>query len=154
MDAPVPAAPRRKAVRTILPIVIFAIVGVASALLATGLFIYNKAVEPDRSTPTVSVRQMLTAVFIDENSTQAELFVCKDWSADQAIQAMKSQMDPDARVSWGTVETVESSGSRAKVDVRMRFRYPEDVSPSGERRWTFDMVNESGWRVCGAHPAS
>jgi hypothetical protein len=154
VDAPTPAAPRRKAVRTILPIVIFAIIGVASALLATGLFFYNKATEPDRSTPLVATDAFLHALFVEESDDRVSLFTCSNWPASTAVDAVRSQIDPDAKVSWDSMTVADSSGDHAAVGLLLRFRYPEDVAPSGERRWTFDLVNESGWRVCGAHPAS
>ncbi|WP_344080865.1 hypothetical protein [Luedemannella helvata] len=133
---------------------LFAVIGVASALLATGVFVYQKATEPDRSTPTASVQQMLTAMFVEEDAAKVGLFICSDWTAEEATSAVKGQMDSEARVSWGSMTTAETSGDRAQVEVRMLFRYPEDVTPSGQRYWTFDVINASGWRVCGAHPKS
>ncbi|GAA1808471.1 hypothetical protein GCM10009682_32810 [Luedemannella flava] len=147
-----PARPKgRKAVRTVLPIVAFAIVGVAAALLTTGIFVYQKATEPDRSTPTVSVQQLLTAIFVEEDNTRAGLFVCSEWSGDKAATAIKQQIDSEARVSWEGVKTADTQGDRATVELRMLYRYPEDVTPSGGRYWTFDLVKDGGWRVCGAH---
>ena len=142
----------RKAARTILPIVLFAVIGVASALLATGVFVYQKATEPDRSTPTVSVQQLLTTIFVDEDVTRTDLFVCSGWSGEQATSAIKQEIDSKASVSWEGVKQTENHGDQATVEARLLFRYPEDVTPSGQRYWTFDLVNEGGWRVCAARP--
>lgn len=137
-----------------MPILVFAVVGVGAAVLATGAFIYQKATEPDRSTPTASLQQMLTAMFVADDPAQISLFLCSDWTAEEATDSVKGQMDPTAKVSWGSMATVDLSDKRATVEVRMLFRYPEDVTPSGERYWTFEAVNDGGWRVCGGHPKS
>ena len=142
----------RKAARTILPIVLFAVIGVASALLATGVFVYQKATEPDRSTPVISTDAFLHAVFVEESDDRVGLYTCADWPAPTASKEMKAQIDPEAKVSWERLTVVGSVDERATIEVRMLFRYPEDVTPSGERYWTFDLVNVGGWRVCGAHP--
>jgi hypothetical protein len=135
------------------PLVVFlGLVGAALVAITAGVYLYSKVTEPDRSTPSVSVQQFLTAVFVDANQQRVDLFTCSTWGSRTALQTVTAAVDPGAHISWDTVVTVGESGSSAEVSVRMRFLYPGDVAPSGEQTWQFHLVRESGWRVCGFAP--
>ncbi|MFC7482111.1 hypothetical protein ACFQX7_21690 [Luedemannella flava] len=136
-----PARPKgRKAVRTVLPIVAFAIVGVAAALLTTGIFVYQKATEPDRSTPTVSVQQLLTAIFVEEDNTRAGLFVCSEWSGDKAATAIKQQIDsrPVSRGRASRPPTPKATGQRSSCGCSTGIRRTsrQAVGDTGHSIWS------------------
>lgn len=143
------AAPNRRT--SLVPLLVFAIVGFVLAAVATGVYFYDRATQPDRSTPTVTVDRFLKATLVDHSGTAADAFVCDDWTGDEALGAMEAAVDPDVvRVTWDAPAIVRDDTETAQVQVRLRFRYPDDVSPSGERYWVFDLAEQKGWRVCGA----
>jgi len=129
-------------------LLIFAIVGFALALAATGLYVYDRATQPDRSTPTVTVQQFMGAVFLQDDASTVKQFVCDRWAPGDAITWTRGLADPEAHVSWDTVIAITESEDDARVTARVRFRYRDDVAPSGEQQWRFDLVDENGWRVC------
>jgi hypothetical protein len=147
-QAPAPPPVRRR-----WPLVL--LLGVVAAVvigLTAGIYLYTKVTEPDRSSPSVSVQQFLTAVFVDTDQGRTGLFTCSNWSARTALETVTAAADPNAHISWDTVVTEGQSGGEADVSVRMRFRYAGDVAPSGEQTWRFHVVRDNGWRVCGFVP--
>ena len=129
-------------------LLIFAIAGFVLALAATGIYFYDRATQPDRSTPTVTVQQFMGAVFLQGDASKVKQFVCDRWAPGDAISWTKALADPEARVSWDTVVAISETEDDARVTARVRFRYHDDVAPSGEQQWRFDLVDENGWRVC------
>jgi len=134
--------------RGLLPALVFAVVGVVAAAGATGLYLYNKATEPDRSTPIVSTDAFLNAVFIEHSTDKASLFVCSRWDAAQAVSTMTSNIDPALSVAWGNFLDLQASQTEYRVRLQLR------VSAGGStdiRRWEFVLLRENGgWRVCSA----
>jgi hypothetical protein len=149
---PAPAPPVR---RRRWPLVILLAVLVTAIIVVTaGVYLYTKVTEPDRGTPTVSVQQFLTAVFVDADQGRVAVFTCPTWSPRTALETVTAAADSSAHVSWDTVVTVGQGANTADVSVRMRFRYPGDVAPSGEQTWQFHLVQDNGWRVCGFAPTA
>jgi hypothetical protein len=142
----VPAGSRRKR-RFLLPVAII----VAVLVLAgggVGLIAYDRATAINRSTPSVSVQQFLTAVFVEEDSARVALFVCPSLKVADAMSRARELVGTDAKPSVGTVVVSNQSVNDATVAVRITLRYPGDFEPSGEENWTFNMSNLDGWRVC------
>lgn len=123
------------------------------ALAAGGVYLYNRRTAPDQGTPTTSVNHFLTAVLVDHDTDAAGRVVCKGWTGETGMTAMEGAVDPDVvRVTWDTPTVVRESEDTVQIQVRLRFRYPDDVAPSGEHYWIFDVANQGGWRICGARP--
>jgi len=87
-------------------------------------------------------------VFLQGDASKVKQFVCDRWAPGDAISWTKALADPEARVSWDTVVAISETEDDARVTARVRFRYHDDVAPSGEQQWRFDLVDENGWRVC------
>ena len=136
--------------RRVLLIVVLALVGVLGAATATGLYLYDKATEPDRSTPVVSADAFLHAALIEGDEGRVGLYTCSTWSPRDALASVRSMVDSEARVSWDSFAVIEQTGDRARVTARMRFRYEGELAPSGERQLTLTLALDDGWRVCGA----
>ena len=146
-----PGRPRRRP--TLGPVLAFAIGGLVLALATGGLYLYHRRTAPDQGTPTTSVDHFLTAVLVDHDTRAAGRVVCRGWTGDAGMTAMEGAVDPDVvRVTWDTPAVVRESGGAVQVQVRLRFRYGDDVTPSGEHYWIFDVADQDGWRVCGARP--
>jgi hypothetical protein len=119
-----------------------------------GVVAYDKATAIDRSTPEVTVQQFLTAVFVDNDPTRVQLFVCPGFDPSDAIAQAARLTDSQAKTSWDTVIASDQSDQTAEVDVRMRYRYPGELAPSASARWQFHTRNQDGWRVCSFEVAA
>lgn len=138
--------------RWLLPVLIL-VAGLAAVGGVAGLILYNDATRPDRHDPEVTVRQFLTAVFVEEDLARVGLFVCEDLDAAEASAQARNLVDPDAVPSWDTVVTDERVDGRAQVSIRMRFRYPGELAASGQEQWVFNLIDDDGWRVCSFRSA-
>jgi hypothetical protein len=146
------APPRRK--RSVFRIVVIALVAFIVVGGVIGFVAYDRATAIDRSTPTVTVQQFLTAVFVQREPDVVRLFVCNALPPDEAMTTMRSLVGPDARASWDTVVLVDESKDSSHVDVRLRLSYPGDIGPSGETAVRFRLVRQQDWRVCEIQTAS
>jgi hypothetical protein len=149
--APVPAssAPPRRLGRLLLIVVAFL---VALGAVAGGalLFFYDQITGIDRSTPQVVTDQFLEATLSQRDSSRVALFVCSDWSAEQAVQAADAPTDSRVSTFWGDV-TVNTVGETAIVSVRVVYRLPTgggNIQQDTEM-WTLQLERQDGWRVCG-----
>lgn len=150
-----PGSGRQRAARrgAVGPLLAFVIASVVLALAAGGLYLYRQRTAPDQGTPITSVHHFLTAVLVDRDADAAGRVVCKGWTGETGMTAMEGAVDPDVvRVTWDIPVVVRESEEGVQIQVRLRFRYADDVAPSGEHYWVFDVVDQGGWRICGARP--
>jgi len=141
-------------------LVMAAVVAVTcTGVLGTGYFLYYKASEPDRSTPTVVVRQYLEATFNERDQSRARLFTCEDPNNFTEMSAMFSDIEDREKRGSKTItvrwEDFDSSvtGRSATVTASLIVITPSSAGASSRsiRRWEFKTENRSGWRVCDAH---
>jgi hypothetical protein len=130
---------------------IFAIVGIAVAVVATGLYLYRDAATP-RLTPEETVDRFLSAVFVASSTERLSALVCASWNPQEALTRTAGQIGTDARASWDEISVVSSDTRRATLRARVGLRLRDDVRPSAYQQWHFSLVNEDGWRVCEARP--
>jgi hypothetical protein len=161
---PVVAGPRRRGgwLRAVL-----AVLGGMVALLCLGgvglaFVLYNEETKPDRSAPDVVVDNFLRALFIDRNEATADMYACKtdaglqtiyDWKTD--VETQERRLDTTITVSWGEL-AVETQGTE-QVAVTTDISRTAHVDGSTQNlldRWRFEVVDENGWRVCGAERVS
>lgn len=119
------------------------------------LVAYRDATEPDRSSPDITVSNYLRALLIERNDVRAGLYTCSNESSLAAIRAFRTDIEERERqhsirivVSWGAMSFDESSG-RATVTTEIS-RTISDGTEKDLQDWRFDLVDEDGWRVCGA----
>jgi hypothetical protein len=144
---PGPAAPRRRKGRILL---ILAIVVASLVVLGgiAGVVVYGQATKIDRSTPTVVARQFLQAALVEKDVGRVGLFVCGQWPAVQALAAADPHLDPAITVAWG-ITSEQLQGRKAQVVARVTFSLSGGgVSQRSVELWTFDAVQENGWRIC------
>jgi hypothetical protein len=130
---------------------IFAVVGIAVALVMGGIYLARQTATP-RLTPEETVDGFLGAVFLTSSADRLSRFVCGNWDPDDALSRTSKQVDAAARVSWDEIRVVSSDGSRANLRARLGLRLRDDVRPAVYQQWHFTLVNEDGWRVCEAQP--
>jgi hypothetical protein len=110
--------------------------------------LYDRATAIDRSTPAAVARQFMQAAVGDNDPVRVGLFICGDWSAEQALAETVGEIDPAAKPSWTVGTTQPGADGNAIVQIRLRLLYPGDLAPSGEEGWVLSMRDERGWRVC------
>jgi hypothetical protein len=145
-----PARPRRTISRNKLLLIILVVVG-AFVLVAggVGFVLYNRATEIDRSTPTVAVHQFLRAAFFDKDDDRVKLFTCPQWTRERTSE-VQGRFESEVKVTWEEVVVQSRQERQAVVTARMRLVFQGFID---FQLWRFDVVEDNGWRVCGAGPA-
>jgi hypothetical protein len=124
-----------------------------------GVFIsfYDEATKIERSAPDAVVDQFLRAYLVNRDDEEAELFTCKDGldltqldAFRTDIQSREQRFTIGIRVDWTSL-TVSSDGGKTTVSTDIR-RIISDGSERTTDRWEFPMIDDDGWRVCGAAP--
>jgi hypothetical protein len=146
-----PPRPARRTISRNTLLLIILVVGAVFVLAAggVGFLFYNRATEIDRSTPTVAVHQFLRAAFFDKDDDRVKLFTCRQWT-NERTSGVQQRFDPEVKVTWEDVVVQSRQGHQAVVTARMRLVFQSFVD---FQDWRFEVVEENGWRVCGAGPA-
>ncbi len=122
-----------------------------------GVFIsfYDEATKIERSAPDAVVDQFLRAYLVNRDDQEASLFTCKDNLDLSEIEALRTDLQSresrfsiNIQVVWEGLK-VSTSGSTGTVDVDLT-RTISDDSEQITKPWRFNVVDEDGWRVCGA----
>lgn len=164
--APPPAAlvstaPSRRSNR---PRLILALLAGVMAILCLGgagvvFLIYDQATEIKRTAPDAVVDSFLRAYLVNRDDQEASLYQCKsggDFSEIAAfrsdIVSRESQYSIGINVTWTSL-TVSTAAGETTVSTDIR-RAISDGSESTSDSWRFAMVDQGGWRVCGATQVS
>jgi hypothetical protein len=117
--------------------------------------LYDDATKIDRGSPDAAVDNYLRAYLVNRDDKEAALFRCKSagdfaqlFAYRSDIEAREKQFAMTVRVGWTSL-TVEGSGNNTTVSTELR-RAVSDGSERISDRWQFRVVDEDGWRVCGA----
>ncbi|MGH3746535.1 MAG: hypothetical protein ACRDT8_03960 [Micromonosporaceae bacterium] len=143
-----PAAPKKSSTGLIL-----GIVGgvVALALLGVVAFIFLGG----SGSPTAVVESYLVAVK-DQDVDAAKDYVCSDQQIDDEVFdggdfGGQSKMEMD--LSWQNVTEKSNDGSKAVVTADIHIKIEIDgESQEGNGTFEFEVVDESGWKVCDVTP--
>jgi hypothetical protein len=120
---------------------------------------YREATEPDRSAPDVVVDNYLRAMFVERNDAEAEAYSCRgepDLGMAKVlrdeIERREADFDVEVRVSWGRLSRSTIDAQREVVETELTIASFSEGAPRGRRNeiWRFEVVDEDGWRVCGA----
>ena len=145
-SVPSPQKPRRKG-----RVLLILLLGLAAALVIGGgaaFVVYDQATAIDRSNPEVVTRQFLTASLVEQDPAKVSLFVCRQWSADDAMRAVDPPTDQNTSVAWG-VKPAKRNGSKATVDVTLEFKFGTGIFAGGQvADWQLGLEDQDGWRVC------
>jgi hypothetical protein len=129
--------------------------------VGVGYVLYDRATEPDRASPEVSVAGYLNASLVERSDARARLFEC-DRGEFAAIHSLQDDVEFRER-SLGITMSVSAENLRVEkedprsavvsADIR-RSATVDGALQSVVDRWRFTLVNEDGWRVCGAEELS
>ncbi len=129
-----------------------------------GVFIsfYDEATKIERTAPDAVVDQFLRAYLVNRNDKDAALFTCKNADL-TAISALRTQLverekefDVTVNVSWSTLTVSGTEEARRTVgtDLLIAGSSNGDALSRRTESWSFDLVDEDGWRVCNAAKVS
>ncbi len=140
-----------------------AVVGGVLALLCLGgigitFVLYDDATKIDRSTPDQVVSSYLRAAVVQRDDAQAKLFVCGSPDLGQVDQLRnelvrrEKEFDVTVGVSWGALVRSPAAGGEESVRTELTISGSADGQVRSRRNeaWAFRVVNQGGWRVCGA----
>jgi hypothetical protein len=130
---------------------VFALLGILAALAAGGAFAYREWWGRNDLGPEQTVDEFLTAVFAHDEA-RAGAVICESWDPAQAVRRTRSAIPVGANVSWDDIRLLSASEGRAVVSATIGLRPFSDEEISDSIPWTFNLVDESGWRVCEARP--
>lgn len=123
-----------------------------------GYLLYDRATRPDRSAPDVATSNYLRAQFVERDDDRIRLFQCADGSGLGAIRQLRAEIEQQEQrletmiiVSWGelVVERADETSATVRTSVR-RTAMVDGALQSLADDWRFSLVEEDGWRVCGA----
>ena len=155
--------PRNRRLRLVL-----AMVGGIVALLCLGgvgvfVAVYDNATKIDRTAPDAAVDSFLRAYLVDRDDTQAALFRCKAPTGLDSMSSLRNELTQrerefDVRVSvtWSSLTTLGGEAGRRQVNAGLVIAGSVEGRTRSRRteQWTFEVVDEDGWRVCGATKVS
>jgi hypothetical protein len=146
---------------------VLAVLGGMAALLCLGglglgYVLYDQATELDRSAPDVVVDSYLRALLVDRNDATAALHTCGQDADLSAIEQLRSDIEGQERrldtaisVSWGKLTVQQDNEATASVSTSVqRTATVDGATQSLADDWRFRVVEEGGWRVCGAEEVS
>lgn len=152
--APMPGAPasRGRSGRggIVVIIVLVGVILLCGGLGTTGYLLVAK-VPPGAGSPPAAVSKLLDTVFHQGDASGAARYICDQQrqgagsvtrALAQASQASKSE------VTWSEPKQTGGSSSKATVTSDLNLNGGQAGSSDGQT-WTFSVVNEAGWRVCG-----
>lgn len=135
------------------------VVGVVALLCLGGVGVvvslYDEATEIKRTAPDAVVDNFLRAYLVNRDDKEAVLYECESGGNFAEIAELRadivrreSQYSIGIRVTWASLKVVNENGQTiVTTDVR---RAISDGSERTSDAWSFRMVNQDGWRVCGA----
>ena len=137
--------------------------GIAALLClgGVGVFVslYDSATEIKRSAPDAVVDGFLRAYLVGRDDNEASLYRCTDGGEFAQLEAYRADITTRERrfsigitVSWTSL-TVSTDGERGTVTTNLT-KGTADGSESIAEPWQFAVVDQDGWRVCGARRLS
>lgn len=156
---PMPAAGRSRRVRVVLLVLTVVALVLCGGGAAVGYLLYDRATAPNLTSPAAVVREYIQTYLNDRNDTRAALLVCKSGSQLSEVRALRTDVASREKtyglsISIGTDSVQESSRSGKTAHVAAEIVLSTIDNGTSLRRvqsWDFIAVNDSGWRVCGAH---
>ncbi|WP_312034031.1 hypothetical protein [Actinoplanes sp. TBRC 11911] len=135
-----------------------------AALLGLGgigvaVLVYDRETKIERAAPDAVADNFLRAYLVDRNDERASLYQCKSggdfgeiasYRAD--IVAREKQFSVGILVTWSSF-AVQTNGANAEVTTDLT-KTTSDKSGRLRDSWRLTLVDQDGWRVCGASAVS
>jgi hypothetical protein len=127
-------------------------VGVAVSL-------YDEATEIKRTAPDAVVDSFLRAYLVDRDDKEAALYTCKSGGDLAALSTLRLEMinreknfDVKVSASWRSLTVVDVDKAHKSVSTDLIISGASDGNTVSRRSepWSFNVVDDDGWRVCSA----
>jgi hypothetical protein len=139
--------------KRVLTIGAIAVVAAGAAAGGTLLLTYHEATKLDRSNPEVVLIRYLDATFERKDQAMASLFTCANDDLD-AIIAMRADLERREKEFGVSIHVTNGpmTSTQDNVVTALTITATKDGPIVSEwmETWRFRMVDEDGWRVCGA----
>jgi hypothetical protein len=122
-----------------------------------GVFVslYDGATQIKRSAPDAVVDNFLRAYLVTRDDKEASLYTCKSGLELSRLRAYRDDIvgrekdfSVGIRVSWSSL-TVTTKGDKGTVTAEL-IKTIIDRTGRDANSWQIDVVDQDGWRVCGA----
>ena len=122
--------------------------------------LYDGATKIKRTSPDAVVDNFLGAFLVERDDKEASLYECKSGADLTAISGLRNEMvqrEKDFHVTvsatWETftVSGIEDGKKSVSTDLTIAGSSNGNTQSRRTERWAFDMVDQDGWRVCGAY---
>jgi hypothetical protein len=143
--------------KTLLLVMAVVIVGVCLGGSITAYVWYDKATQPDRSTPEGVLEQYVDAKFSSRDNVRAKLFECSSSDLADIETALADVKERETRFSIRiTVKPVsyDVHVTDEQADVRVTLKV---LVPEGDGRetlslqeWQFSLKHDRSWLICDA----
>jgi hypothetical protein len=120
--------------------------------------LYEQQTRVDRGSPDAAVDNYLRAALVQRDDAQAALYTC-DHPSLGAVRALRDEIvrrEADfgvkVAVTWGALAVKGEASAQRTVDVDLTIAGIADGQTRSRRTesWSFEVVDQGGWRVCGA----
>ncbi|MFC6562842.1 hypothetical protein [Actinoplanes utahensis] len=117
--------------------------------------LYDEATAIQRTAPDAVVNEFLGAYLRNEDDASASLYQCGSGGDFTQIAAFRNDTrDRETRFSTGisvawSIVGMEVSGTTGHIDVNVNRTLSSGVGRDGSK-WRIAVVDQDGWRVCGA----
>jgi hypothetical protein len=136
--------------------ILVALAGIGGAVVV--ILTYHEATKIDRTEPLVVLDEYLDAVLVRKDQVGAELYRCSGDSNLAALASLRSQLDERERsfgvevlVTWGAMsQTGKDSPIAATTELTVVALQDGAEQSRSSQTWLFTLVDQDGWRVCGA----
>ncbi|MEU4239086.1 hypothetical protein [Actinoplanes sp. NPDC026619] len=124
--------------------------------VGVAISLYDGATEIKRTAPDAVVDNFVRAYLVNRDEKEVQLYACKS-GADFAqldayrtdIENRESRYSMSIQVTWEGLR-VSTNGTKGSVELDLT-RAIQDGSEQITNTWRFDVVDQDGWRVCGAN---
>jgi hypothetical protein len=155
--APVPAQRRIRPLRLALTVIAGVIVLLCMGGVGIGVTLYDEATTLQHDDPEIVVSNYLRAVF-DGDDVNANALECDDDSGLAPFRAFQADVlereqrfGVDIDVTWGPLTVIPEGDQRIVSTEITRFIINAE---SSVQPWSFTVVEQGGWKVCGARRTS
>jgi len=136
------------------------IVAVAVGVGAVGaagvaLRAYDEATKIDRSAPRAVLKAYLDAEFVRRDEGRAALYRCEDPTSLANLYVLRDQLAAEEKTTGVPIKVVigamDLSDNGSTVIAPIEFNRGAGLQVrTTVQTWRFTLVDEDGWRVCGA----
>lgn len=127
----------------------------------TAYLLYDKATEPDRTSPTVTLEQYITARFSIRDDARARVFECSSPHLDAVDRALDEIRALEAKYGIAITASLSdlvtsSQPNGAEIAAHLNVVIPEQNGQDSiqVQKWVFRFVKSGSWRICGADRVS